>query len=71
MDYGVLIVIHYTKPILLEKIDYNNLREILKGLEKYENIIKDYKIENAIVVTKDCEAFQCFENNSNVWSYNE
>lgn len=56
----------HPKPILLEKIDINNtdIDEVLKKYEK--NIVYD-KIENAIVITKEGEVYQCFGNKTNVW----
>lgn len=53
-------------PILLKRIDLDkeNIKEVLKN---YENLIKDDKIENAIVITKEGEIYQCFGNESNVW----
>lgn len=58
---------NHKKPLKLETIDISNSNIIIKTLEKYENIIKNDKIENAIVITSDGEVYQCFGNKSNVW----
>ncbi|HJJ05172.1 MAG TPA: hypothetical protein OIM45_04840 [Clostridiaceae bacterium] len=57
----------HPKPKLLEKIDYNDKKEVLKCLEKYEKTIQNEDIENAIVITKKGEVYQCFGNNNSVW----
>lgn len=62
---------NHPKPKLLEKIDYSNKQEVMKCLEKYEEIIKDDNIENAIVITKGGEVYQCYGNNSSVWPDND
>ena len=57
----------HPEPKLLKKIDSKNEKEILECLEKYEKTIRSDDIENAIVVTKNGEVYQCFGNNSSVW----
>jgi hypothetical protein len=57
----------HANPKLLEKIDYNNIEEVKDTLKKYEKIIKNDVNENAIVITKDGEVYQCYGNNKNVW----
>lgn len=57
----------HPNPKLLERINYNNEKEVIKCLKKYEKTIKNDKIENAIVVTKDGDVYQCFGNNKSVW----
>lgn len=57
----------HPKPKLLENIDYNDKKEVLKCLEKYEKTIQNKDIENAIVITKEGEVYQCFGNNNSVW----
>lgn len=58
---------NHPKPELLEKIDYNNKSEVIECLKKYEKIIQNDKTENAIVITKNGEVYQCFGKNNNVW----
>lgn len=57
---------HHRKAKLLEKIEMTE-NNIIETLEKYENLIKDDKIENAIVITSDGKVYQCFGDKSNVW----
>ncbi len=62
----------YTKekhkpPILLEEIDITNEQNIYNTLEKYEKVIKNDIIENAIVITEEGKVYQCFGNETNVW----
>lgn len=57
----------HPKPKLLENIDISKKEIVNNTLIKYENIIKDDKIENAIVITTDGEVYQCFGNSTNVW----
>ena len=58
---------NHKKPIILENLSNVNTKTIDKTLKKYENIIKDDIIENAIVVTKEGKVYQCFGNGTNVW----
>lgn len=58
---------NHSKPIMLEKINYNNKEEVINCLEKYEKIIQNDNIENAIVVTRDGEVYQCYGSNNSVW----
>ncbi len=51
---------------LLEQIDLNE-DNINKTLNKYEKLIKNDKIENAIIITKEGKVYQCFGNKTNVW----
>ena len=46
-------------PILLEKVDMKKTN-IDKLLNKYEKMIKDDKIENAIVIRPNGEVYRCF-----------
>lgn len=54
----------HSNPNLLETIE---LKNIDTTLNKYENIIKNDKIENAIVITKEGKVYQCFGDEHNVW----
>ena len=54
----------HPKPKMLKTI---NLKDINKTLKEYENIIKNAKIENAIVITKEGKVYRCFGNEYNVW----
>lgn len=58
---------NHKKPILLEKMDNLTSKNILSKLKYYENNIKSAKIENAIVITKIGEVYQCFGSATNVW----
>lgn len=58
---------NHKKPKILENLSKVNSTTIDKTLKKYENIIKDDKIENAIVITKEGKVYQCFGNKNNVW----
>lgn len=58
---------NHKKPKILENLSKVNSTIIDKTLKKYENIIKDDKIENAIVITKEGKVYQCFGNETNVW----
>jgi len=55
---------NHPKPKYLGKISDKKLNNVLK---EYENVIKNAKIENAIVITKTGEIYQCFGNATNVW----
>lgn len=57
----------HPKPKLLGNINIKNTKEIDKVLNDYEKIIKNDTIENAIVITKRGEVYQCFGNANNVW----
>lgn len=57
----------HPEPILLGRIEKFNQKNIYNTLKRYEKIIKDDKIENAIVITSNGEIYQCFGNESNVW----
>lgn len=57
----------HPEPILLGRIEKLNQKNIYNTLKRYEKIIKDDKIENAIVITSNGEIYQCFGNESNVW----
>lgn len=50
----------------MEKIPVNQI-SITKTIKKYETIIKDDIIENAIVITSSGDVFQCFGNSTNVY----
>ncbi|MBO5004398.1 MAG: hypothetical protein J6D03_03935, partial [Clostridia bacterium] len=58
---------NHPKPTMLEKINYNNKEEVINCLEKYEKIIQNDNIENAIVITRDGEVYQCYGSNNSVW----
>lgn len=55
----------HPKPKYLGNI--KNSKETDKVLKNYEKIIKNDTIENAIVITKRGEVYQCFGNANNVW----
>lgn len=57
---------NHPKHTLLEKIPVNQT-SITKTIKKYETIIKDDIIENAIVITSSGDVFQCFGNSTNVY----
>lgn len=57
----------HPKPKLLENIDISKKEIVNNTLIKYENIIKNDKIENAIVITQNGEIYRCFGNENNVW----
>ena len=57
---------NHPKPILLEKINLKNVK-INDILNNYEKQIIDSKIENAIVITKTGDIYQCFGDLKNVW----
>lgn len=58
---------NHPKPKFLEKLTDNSKDNINTTLSKYENIIKNDRIENAIVITKEGEVYQCYGNKTNVW----
>lgn len=55
---------NHPKPVLLEKIEP---KQIDQRITYYEDLIRKSNIENAIVVTKNNEIYQCFGNKNNVW----
>jgi hypothetical protein len=55
---------NHPKPILLEKIER---KQIDQRITYYEDLIRKSDIENAIIVTKNNEVYQCFGNKDNVW----
>ena len=57
----------HKSPILLQELRKVNNKNVNKVLNKYENIIKDDKIENAVVITTKGKVYQCFGNSTNVW----
>lgn len=57
----------HPKPKLLGNINVKDNKEINNILKNYEKIIKNDTIENAIVITKKGEIYQCFGNANNVW----
>lgn len=65
-DYNYTVENH-PKPKLLLKLKDLSRNSILETLKKYEERIKDDKIENAIVITQDGEVYHCFGNKTNVW----
>ena len=58
---------NHPKPKLLGNVDVKDTSKINKVIKEYENRIKSDIIENAIVVTKTGEIYQCFGNATNVW----
>lgn len=58
---------NHPKPKLLTTLDDLSKKNIEKVLKDYEKEIKDDKIENAIVITKEGKVYQCFGNETNVW----
>lgn len=58
---------NHPKPKLLTTLDDLSEENIEKALKNYEKEIKDDKIENAIVITKEGKIYQCFGNKTNVW----
>ena len=58
---------NHPKPKLLEELSNVNEINANKVLKKYEKIIKNDIIENAIVITKEGKVYQCFGNKTNVW----
>lgn len=57
----------HPKPKYLGNINIKNIKEIDKVLNNYEKLIKNDTIENAIVITKKGEVYQCVGNANNVW----
>lgn len=57
----------HKSPVLLQELTKVNNKNINKVINKYENMIKDDKIENAIVITTKGKVYQCFGNTTNVW----
>ena len=57
----------HESPRILEKIDYNDKKQVDDTIKKYEDIIRNDKIENAIVILNTGEVYQCFGNETNVW----
>ena len=58
---------NHPEPKLIGTINPNKVKDINNVLKSLESQIKDDKIENAIVITKDGEIYQCFGNEHNVW----
>lgn len=58
---------NHSKPKLLTTLDDLSEKNIEKVLKNYEKKLKDDKIENAIVITKEGNVYQCFGNKTNVW----
>lgn len=56
----------HSKHVLLEKIPTNS-KSISKTIKKYEIIIKNDIIENAIVITVGGDVYQCFGNATSVY----
>lgn len=57
----------HPKPKLLETINYNNYKQVIDCLQKYEKEIRKSAIENAIIITKSGEVYQCYGNKNSVW----
>lgn len=57
----------HNPPKLLKTIDNITYKNVIKELENYEKIIKNDKIENAIVITTKGDVYQCFGNKNNVY----
>ena len=58
---------NHPKPKYLGNINPKDNKRINKILNNYENIIKNAKIENAIVITKAGDIYQCMGNANSVW----
>lgn len=54
-------------PKLLEVINYNNEKQIEETISKYEDIIRNDVIENAIVILKTGEVYRCYGDEEHVW----
>ncbi|MBU5451104.1 minor capsid protein [Acetivibrio sp. MSJd-27] len=57
----------HQSPKLLEKIKNVDYNKAVKKLEQYEKIISRSDIENAVVITKDGEVWQCFGTSNRVF----
>lgn len=57
----------HASPKLLEVIDYDNKSQIEDTINKYEDIIRDDLIENAIVILKNGEVYRCYGDKGHVW----
>ena len=57
----------HKSPKLLQELAKVDNKNINRVINKYEKMIKDDKIENAIVITKNGKVYQCFGNATNVW----
>lgn len=57
----------HQSPKLLEKIKNVDYNKAVKKLEQYEKIISRNDIENAVVITKDGEVWQCFGTSNRVF----
>lgn len=58
---------NHNPPKLLQELAKVDDKNTNKVINKYEKIIKDDKIENAIVITRSGKVYQCFGNATNVW----
>lgn len=56
-----------TSPIFLGKMESITQESIISKLEEYEKVIRNDTIENAIVITKSGEIYQCFGDESRVF----
>ncbi len=50
----------HNKPIKLGNIDFSDKNMVLSKLEDYEKLIMDSSVENAIVISRDGNIWQCF-----------
>ena len=57
----------HDSPKLLEAIDYNNEKQIEETISKYEDIIRNDVVENAIVILKTGEVYRCYGDEEHVW----
>lgn len=57
----------HNKPKRLGKVDFSDKNMVLSKLMKYENVIADSMIENAVVISKDGIIRQCFGNVNGVY----
>lgn len=58
---------NHPQPKLLGNLNPKSNKEINNVLNNYEKVIKNAKIENAIVITRTGEIYQCFGNANSVW----
>ena len=57
----------HPRPVELERIDYTNKELVRSTLEKYETVIADQEIENAVVVCADGAVIWCFGTKDHVY----
>lgn len=57
----------HPKPQFIEKIDSSDRDQVQFVLEKYEQIIADEPVENAVVITKSGDVVRCFGDKNGVY----